>query len=53
MRGGCLKYLKKGVEQKRGKGKQIFLKGTASWVKRQEVGALKRGTETPLETMTP
>ena len=44
---------KKGVEQKRGKEKQRFLKGTVSRVKRQEVGALKRGTGTPLETMTP
>ena len=39
--------------EKRRKGKQRFLKGAASWVKRQEVGVLKMGTGTPLETITP
>ena len=44
--------VKGGGTEKR-EGKQRFLKGVASWVKRLELGALKGGTGTPLETMTP
>ena len=44
--------LKGGGTEKR-EGKQRFLNEEASWVKRLEVGALKEGTGTPLETMTP
>ena len=43
--------LKRGGAEKR-EGKQRFLKGATSWVKRLEVGALKGETGTPLETMT-
>ena len=42
-RGNCLKYLKRGVEQKRKEKKQRFLKEGGD--------ALKRGTGTPLRTM--
>ena len=52
MRGGCLKYLKRGWNRKEGRETKI-LKRAASWVKRLEVGVLKGGTGTPLETMTP
>ena len=41
--------LKKGVEQKRGEGKQIFKRGRGRLG--QGVGALKRGTGTPLQTV--
>ena len=45
------KIPQKGVEQKRGEGKNIFERGGKLG---QEVGALKRGggDGTPLETMT-
>ena len=44
------KIPQKGVEQKRGEGKNIFERGGKLG---QEVGALKRGgAGTPLETMT-
>ena len=48
--GGMPKIPQKGVEQKRGEGKNIFERGGKLG---QEVGALKRGgAGTPLETMT-
>ena len=45
-----LKYLKKGVEQKRREGKQKFLKKGGSKLG-QDLGTLKRGAKTPLRTM--
>ena len=45
--GNCLKYLKRGVEQKKEEGNKNFKKGGKLG---QRVGALKRA-RTPLQTM--
>ena len=54
--GGCRRVVElskiplEGLEQKRGEGKQRFLKGGSKLG--QGVGALKGGTGSPLRTMT-
>ena len=47
--GNCLKYLKKGWNRKEGGGNKVFKKGGGK--PSQGLGALKRGTGTPLQTM--
>ena len=48
--GNCLKYLKEGWDRKEGMGHKDFIRGGSKLGRGK--GALKRGTGTPLQTMT-
>ena len=49
--GNYLKYIKKGWNRKEGRGNKVFKRGGGGGKLSQGLGALKKGTGTPLQTM--